>query len=149
MTRVESKAAASELSGKLDNTAHVKMVYYISYGITSRCRLNSVKPKNDPSMHISWDKLTKKEITERGPTSRRCWSRSGCRQRRWRSEAEHSQTSLPPLGRSRCPCFLVLLSHCEKEPDTKETINSIGKTWLHCFVCNCWELLDKKTFTSC
>lgn len=90
------------------------------------------------SVGINWQK---KEIREGGPTSRRCWSRSGCRQHRWRSEAERSQTSSPPLGRSRCPCSLVLLSHCKKERDTKETISSIGKMWLHCFVVtaeSCW-----------
>lgn len=34
-------------------------------------------------------------------TGRKCWSRSGCRQHRWRSATGRSQIETPPPGRSR------------------------------------------------
>lgn len=62
-------------------------------------------------------------------TSRRRWSRSGCTQHRWRSEAERSRTWWPPLGRSRCSWIQALLNHWKTKEQKPGELGSCGGCW--------------------
>lgn len=62
-------------------------------------------------------------------TSRRCESRSGCTRRHWRSEAGHSRTWWPPLGRSRFSWFQALLNRWDTGREERNKNQATCLVW--------------------
>lgn len=106
------------------NQGHVN-VRRIQAAVTSRfflrCKLVGMGSRQKPK----WKKKKKKSRR----TSRRRWSRSGCTQHRWRSEAEHNRTWWPPLGRSRCSWIQALLNHWKTKEQKPGELGSCGGCW--------------------